>query len=537
MVKFKFSNIVALVLISFFAISMFLTTEAQLSYLVFWDNFESYEIKEYSGAVGPGPWIQNIGGGGTAIYRVELSSGNRFYSIESTGGVFVKSILANYNFFWGVYIGPNDYDVYANVKVINGEGGMIFRVSEDLKKYYLATVYKPSKKLALWYVNEDQGAGAGPKLAEVALPATIDPSNWFTMRIRVYKNNITIFVNNNKLVSILDAKLGYGSVGFYTFSGGKAYFDMFLLDVLQPEEATVTQTVISTKTITSTVSETGPIVTMTETVTGTVTTTMTMPGEGTTTTTTITTVETRPVTETVTESKRVVETVTATETTRITERGQPETVTMTATVTQPGVPRCLIATAAFGSEMAPQVQALRGFRDTFVMETFAGASFMTAFNAFYYSWSPYVAKAEYENPSLRSIIRAAIYPLLYSLEISREVSVPLSAASELAILISGLVASGLIGLIYFAPIAMIVYILLTWRGLRLAGRPTYLAIPLGLGLLLFLVAEITALTTLMMIATSIIVISMIAVMSILPIKAVSTIRKSCKTLDSASRGN
>lgn len=525
--KFEFSNIMALVLISFFAISMFLTAEAQLYYLVFWDDFESYEIKEYSGAAGPGPWAQNIGGGGTATYKVELSGGKRFYSIESTGGVFVKSILANYFCILGgcVYIGPNDYDVYASVKVVNGEGGMIFRVSDDRKKYYLATVYKSSKKLVLWYVDEDQGAGAGPKLAEVALPATVDLSNWFTMRIWAYKNNITIFVNNNKLVSVLDAKLGYGSVGFYTFSGGKAYFDEFLLIVLQPEEATATQTVISTKTVTSTVSETGPIVTMTETVTGTVTTTMTMAGEG---TTTIIAVETRPVTETVTESKTVVETVTATETTRITERGQPETVTMTATVTQPGVSRCLIATAAFGSEMAPQVQALREFRDAFVMETFAGASFMTVFNAFYYSWSPYIAKAEYENPSLRSIIRAAIYPLLYSLEISREVSVPLSAAPELAILVSGLVASCLIGLIYFAPVAMAVYILLTWRGLRLASRLIYLATPLGLGLLLFLAAEITALTSLMMIATSITVISMIAIMSILPIKAMSTIRKVVK---------
>ena len=52
---------------------------------------------------------------------------------------------------------------------------------------------------------------------------------------------------------------------------------------------------------------------------------------------------------------------------------------------------CLIATAAFGSEMAPQVQFLREIRDTTVMNTQSGIAFMTGFNQFYYSFSPYVA--------------------------------------------------------------------------------------------------------------------------------------------------
>ena len=47
---------------------------------------------------------------------------------------------------------------------------------------------------------------------------------------------------------------------------------------------------------------------------------------------------------------------------------------------------CLIATAAFGSEMAPQVQFLREIRDGKVMTTEAGTAFMTGFNQFYYSF-------------------------------------------------------------------------------------------------------------------------------------------------------
>ena len=44
---------------------------------------------------------------------------------------------------------------------------------------------------------------------------------------------------------------------------------------------------------------------------------------------------------------------------------------------------CLIATAAFGSEMAPQVQFLRELRYNTILQTQSGTSFMTDFNQFY----------------------------------------------------------------------------------------------------------------------------------------------------------
>ncbi|HXG08042.1 MAG TPA: CFI-box-CTERM domain-containing protein, partial [Nitrososphaera sp.] len=48
---------------------------------------------------------------------------------------------------------------------------------------------------------------------------------------------------------------------------------------------------------------------------------------------------------------------------------------------------CLIATAAFGSELTPQVQYLRNFRDSYILSTASGAAFMNAFNTVYYSFS------------------------------------------------------------------------------------------------------------------------------------------------------
>ena len=76
---------------------------------------------------------------------------------------------------------------------------------------------------------------------------------------------------------------------------------------------------------------------------------------------------------------------------------------------------CLIATAAFGSEMAPQVQFLRELRDNTVLQTESGISFMTEFNQFYYSFSPAVADYERENPAFKEAVKITLTPLLTSL--------------------------------------------------------------------------------------------------------------------------
>ena len=76
---------------------------------------------------------------------------------------------------------------------------------------------------------------------------------------------------------------------------------------------------------------------------------------------------------------------------------------------------CLIATATFGSEMAPQVQFLREIRDNTVLQTESGTSFMTWFNQFYYSFSPAVADYERENPTFKEAVKLTLTPLLTSL--------------------------------------------------------------------------------------------------------------------------
>jgi sugar lactone lactonase YvrE len=84
---------------------------------------------------------------------------------------------------------------------------------------------------------------------------------------------------------------------------------------------------------------------------------------------------------------------------------------------QPEGGGCLIATAAYGSEMAPQVQFLREIRDGKVMSTESGASFMTGFNQFYYSFSPVIADYERENPVFKEAVRMFITPMISTLSI------------------------------------------------------------------------------------------------------------------------
>jgi hypothetical protein len=116
---------------------------------------------------------------------------------------------------------------------------------------------------------------------------------------------------------------------------------------------------------------------------------------------------------------------------------------------------CLIATAAFGSEMAPQVQALRNFRDCYVMATRGGLAFMKTFNSWYYSWSPTIAELERENPALKTAVKGMIYLLLVELEAVKAVYPLLSFSPELAVLTVGVLASMLIALTYLSPFAFL----------------------------------------------------------------------------------
>jgi peptidyl-prolyl cis-trans isomerase B (cyclophilin B) len=116
---------------------------------------------------------------------------------------------------------------------------------------------------------------------------------------------------------------------------------------------------------------------------------------------------------------------------------------------------CLIATAAFGSEMAPQVQFLREIRDNTVMSTQSGTAFMTGFNQFYYSFSPAVADLERESPIFKETVKVALTPMLTSLTLLNYVDV--NTEEEMLGYGIGIILLN-IGMYFVAPAAAIIVI-------------------------------------------------------------------------------
>lgn len=121
----------------------------------------------------------------------------------------------------------------------------------------------------------------------------------------------------------------------------------------------------------------------------------------------------------------------------------------------PVKPHCLIATATFGSELSPQVELLRSFRDN-VATSRTGASFLLMFNAWYYSFSPYVAGYIGGHSSVRWVMKGVLYPLIGTLTLSSELYSTLSTYPEYATVLSGLLASSTIGALYIGlPLSLV----------------------------------------------------------------------------------
>jgi len=154
--------------------------------------------------------------------------------------------------------------------------------------------------------------------------------------------------------------------------------------------------------------------------------------------------------------------------------------------------KCIIATVAFGSEISPEVSFLRHFRNDYILTTFAGRSFYIAFDAFYYSWSPYVARAIRDSEPAKAIIRLLIYPLIGILKLTALLSLPLfSFSPEAASIAAGFIASTLIGVIYFTPIAYIITRIIRRRRINIRKTAIFSLIAIisslsliGLGILL-----------------------------------------------------
>jgi hypothetical protein len=118
--------------------------------------------------------------------------------------------------------------------------------------------------------------------------------------------------------------------------------------------------------------------------------------------------------------------------------------------------KCFVASATYGSELSPEVSLLRSFRDSEILQTYAGSNFMLAFNAFYYSFSPQVALSITTHALLRAVMKGVLYPLVGIMYVADKLFAALSLTqnTELAVTLTGIFASTAIGFVYAGPVAV-----------------------------------------------------------------------------------
>jgi hypothetical protein len=80
---------------------------------------------------------------------------------------------------------------------------------------------------------------------------------------------------------------------------------------------------------------------------------------------------------------------------------------------------------------------------------------MRVFNAFYYSFSPAVAAVIQQKPFLSQVTRVLLYPLVVALRLASTIFYALGFTPEFAVVISGIFAATLIGLLYVTPTAVV----------------------------------------------------------------------------------
>jgi len=170
---------------------------------------------------------------------------------------------------------------------------------------------------------------------------------------------------------------------------------------------------------------------------------------------------------------------------------------------------CYIATATYGSELSPEVQLLRNFRDRDVLQTFAGSNFMRVFNMVYYSFSPQVAGTISVNENLRTMMRYVLYPLIGILWATQQIYSAFAFSPEGAVVIAGLFAGSLIGLVYASPVILVIsFAIARAFRRRLTRVHVYMSLPfLAIATSLIIVSELTRFAMLMQVSTSLLMLT------------------------------
>lgn len=192
-----------------------------------------------------------------------------------------------------------------------------------------------------------------------------------------------------------------------------------------------------------------------------------------------------------------------------------------------GSPQCVIATATYGSEISPEVQFLREFRDQDIMGTMAGREFMTVFHAWYYSFSPNIASVIANNPMMQSVFKVILYPLIGILHLSAATYSMFNFNSEIAVVMAGFMASALIGVVYFSPIGVLISSKKRTSNLTNSIYKMLLLVWFG-SMISIVVGESASISSVLMLGTSVFVLSVLSLFAL-------TVGKICFTVVESAR--
>ena len=187
-------------------------------------------------------------------------------------------------------------------------------------------------------------------------------------------------------------------------------------------------------------------------------------------------------------------------------------------------PSCAMALVAAGTALEPYANSLREFRNNYILKTSSGKAFMSAFNSWYYSWAPSVARVAAKNQVFAEILRVALVPLfgiLYAARYSYLEAAWLSP--EAGAIMAGIVAASLIGMVYVAPITYVLVRVLRLRKCLLGLRKVLVLWTFG-ACLLIIAAYVLGSFALMGLATTSLVLSILTFGSIIGTRALASVK-------------
>jgi hypothetical protein len=140
---------------------------------------------------------------------------------------------------------------------------------------------------------------------------------------------------------------------------------------------------------------------------------------------------------------------------------------------------------------------------------------MIVFNTWYYSFSPYVANYLTDHGTERTVMKGALYPLIGIIWLASVTFAVTSASPELAVLLTGLVASSLIGAFYIGlPLGVVRARTHRLSAKRAAMLTQGIGITLLAGIIALVIGEAAASQVMLMVSSSTIVLSTLTLSSI-----------------------